>query len=234
MKDLDIDVAWEGPPQCRDCGVRHLVLFADLRHEDFRLIHKPIDELTYPEHETIYHAGDDGKYVYTIRKGLVKLVQYLPNGDQRIVRLLRPGDLAGMEALLGQSYQHSSIVVEPVLVCRIPISVIEQLSKETPRLHLQLLARWQRALNAADAWLTHLATGPARARIARLLIWLEESCATDIYYLPSREDIGAMLGITTETASRLIAEFKREGLLRTFENHRATADISALQLIANE
>jgi len=29
----------------------------------------------------------------------------------------------------------------------------------------------------------------------------------------NREDIGAMLGITTETASRVIAEFKRNGTL---------------------
>ncbi|WP_296987481.1 helix-turn-helix domain-containing protein, partial [Thalassospira sp. UBA1131] len=31
--------------------------------------------------------------------------------------------------------------------------------------------------------------------------------------VPGREDIGAMLGITTETASRIIADFRRHDLL---------------------
>ena len=35
--------------------------------------------------------GDAGQHVLTIRGGLVKLVQYLPDGTQRIVRLLRHG-----------------------------------------------------------------------------------------------------------------------------------------------
>ena len=35
--------------------------------------------------------------------------------------------------------------------------------------------------------------------------------------LPSREDVGAMLGITTETASRAVAAFRREGLLENLD-----------------
>ena len=34
-----------------------------------------------------------------------------------------------------------------------------------------------------------------------------------IVVLPARSDIGAMLNVTLETASRLISDFKRDGLL---------------------
>ena len=74
------------------------------------------------------------------------------------------------------------------------------------------MSRWQRALSEADAWLTELSTGSARQRVARLLLRLvrdRESSECDLF---SREDMGAMLGITTETTSRTIAEFKRQGL----------------------
>jgi hypothetical protein len=54
----DIEIAWNGPPQCRYCSIRDLVLFADLRHDDFQLIHKPVDELSFGVGETLYRLAD--------------------------------------------------------------------------------------------------------------------------------------------------------------------------------
>jgi CRP/FNR family transcriptional regulator len=227
----DIEIAWAGPPQCRQCSIRDLVLFADLAHDDFQLIHRPIDELRFGVGEMLYRPADQPTHVYTVREGLVKLVQYLPNGGQRIVRLLRQGDVAGLEVLLGHSYQHEAAVLEPVLACRIPVSVIERLSHATPRLHKQLLARWQRAVSDADAWITDLSTGPAQYRVARLLLRLAGSQPGGHCYLPTREDIGAMVGITPETASRVVAELKRNGLISELDAKHAMLDRDGLDRI---
>ncbi len=232
MLNAQIQAAWAGPPQCEHCGIRDLVLFSDLRQEDFVLIHKPIEEKRFAIAETLYHEGDAPQHVFTIREGLVKLVQYLPDGKQRIVRILKQGDLAGLELLLGQPYQHTAIALEPVLTCRIPLSVVQRLSDDTPRLHRQLMSRWQRALTEADSWLTELSTGTAPQRVARLLLRLHEFSRGKPVYIPSREDMGAMLGITTETASRVTAELKREGLLSQIDPHHAQLDIPAVRAIA--
>ena len=232
MKEKAIQAAWEGPSQCQHCGIRQLVLFADLQHDDLRLVHEPIDELKLQMGDTLFRTGETGTSVYTVRSGLLKLVQYLPNGDQRIVRLLRQGDLAGMETLAGEPYQHHAIVLQSLSVCRMPVAVVERLGNATPRLHRRLMERWQQALGRADAWLSELSTGPARARVARLLIRLSHCCESDTFYLPGREDMGAMLGVTTETVSRITAELRREGLLRVFDNNRAAADVAALAVLA--
>jgi hypothetical protein len=47
-----------------------------------------------------------------------------------------------------------------------------------------------------------------------------------------REDMGALLGITTETASRVIAEFKRGGFLREEARSVWRCDAAALTQIA--
>jgi CRP-like cAMP-binding protein len=232
MKETAIDIAWQGPPQCRECGIRDLVLFADLQLSDFRLIHQPIKELVVPPGEILYHAGVDADSVYTVREGLLKLVQYRPDGNQRILRLLEQGDVAGMEALVGQRYQHEAVVLEQVSVCRIPVAVVERLSRDTPRLHHQLLSRWQRALRDADTWLTSLSTGPAPVRVARLLIHLAEARPDHSCFLPSRDDIGAMLGIASETASRVTAELKRKGWMREFDARHVQVDLDALREMA--
>ena len=60
-------------------------------------VHRPIDQLQYPAGATIYQAGDEGTSLFTVRTGLVKLSHYLPDGSQRIVRLLRKTDVLGLE-----------------------------------------------------------------------------------------------------------------------------------------
>ena len=96
------------------------------------------------------------------------------------------------------------------------------------------MQRWQRALSEADAWLTELSTGSARQRIARLLLRLVHDTHSSECELFSREDIGAMLGITTETSSRAIAAFKRKSLLMETEPNRFLVDVPNLKRIAED
>ncbi|HEU0283051.1 MAG TPA: Crp/Fnr family transcriptional regulator [Gallionella sp.] len=223
----------KGESNCVNCAIRKTVLFAGLEISDCESIHRPIDDLVLPPQSVLYRAGDPAQAVFTIRSGLLKLVQYLPDGRQRIVRLLRGTDVTGLEALLGQPYQHDAVVLQQADVCRIPLEVIQRLDSENPKLRKELMVRWQRALDEADAWLTQLSTGSARARMARLLLRLVSGRDDTCCELFGREDMGAMLGITTETASRIIAEFKRSGALRETPNSCALkCDVSALNLIA--
>lgn len=228
MKSYHIENAWRGAERCKHCAIRHLVLFADLQQEDFDRIHHPIDDFEYPPGTVIYRQGEDNSFVYTIRSGLVKLVQHLPDGNRRIVRILSQGDLAGLESLSGQPSDHDAVTMDHASVCRIPRSIIEALRRDTPRLHNTLLERWQRALSGANNWITRLSTGNATQRVARLLLLLDEKSDDESFFLPTREDMGAMLGVTTESASKATADFRRKGWLKPLPHNRAWIDTEAL------
>lgn len=238
MKKSRIEAAWKGQAECTGCTIREMALFADLQAQDFDLIHLPIDELELDAGSILYRAGDDGNAMFTVRSGLVKLVQYLPDGSQRIVRLLRRGDTAGLEVMLEQSYEHTAVVLRPALVCRLPRDVVKRLSVETPRLHNQLMKRWHAQVRQADEWLTALSTGSARSRVARLFLHLAEvepACqGCPEVELFSREDLGAMLGVTTETASRVVADFKRSGLVTELRTNHFRVDPAALRRTAGD
>ncbi|OOZ16802.1 hypothetical protein BOW28_08900 [Solemya velum gill symbiont] len=236
MKQDKIETAWSGAEKCETCGIRHLALFADLEHEDFVHIHNPIHEVVFKHGEALYHLESAAEHVYTVRSGLVKLVQYLPDGTPRIVRILRPGDLAGIEITTGGNYQHDAIALTPVETCQIPMTVINTLSEETPRLHRQLLERWKNALITADSWLTQLSTGTARNRVINLLLWLDASTtqADGSFTLPVREDIGAMVALTTETVSRIVAELRRSDIVSMLPGQRARIDRDELALLIEE
>lgn len=233
MKEHLIKEAWKGIAACETCSIRHLALFADLEEEDFQFIHQPIMELSMKAGETVYNQSDDGTALYTVRSGVIKLSQFLPDGSQRIVRLLRTGDVAGLEVVMTPHYEHFATVIRDAELCKIPRDVVQRLNEKTPRLHRQLLSRWHEAVQRADEWLTSLSTGNSRSRVARLIVGLSDE-ETNVCTLFSREDIGAMIGITTETTSRIIAEFKRDGTLQTLGQNNFRADLDRLENIANQ
>lgn len=230
MKDLEIAAAWHGLAACDKCGIRHLVLFADLTGNDFNVIHLPIEDLWLSPGTALFQAGQPASAVYTIREGLFKLEQYLPDGTQRIVSLLRQGDVAGLEAIATDQHDHAAIALQPSKVCRIPKEIIQRLS---PQLHRQLMNKWHEAMQRSHECTLELGTGSARQRIARLFLHLAPQEA-ERCQLFGREDVGALLGVTTQTASRIVAEFKRAGLITEVAPNQFRRDLDALEGVAVE
>ena len=228
MKAIQIEKAWTNVERCHNCAIRHLVLFSDLQHKDFDHIHKPIDELQYKLGSVIYKQNEELEFVYTIRSGLVKLVQKLPDGSDRIVRILGQGCLLGIESLNHKLTKHMAISMDHVDLCRIPHSVITSLQHNSPRLHQSLIARWQENLSMADLWITQLSTGKIKYRVARLLLLLDKKSVDDSFFMPTREDMGLMLGTTTESVSKVTAEFNRNQCLIISKKKRATLDVKEL------
>jgi CRP-like cAMP-binding protein len=152
------------------------------------------------------------------------------HGDRRIVRIAGRGDLIGQEALLQRPYADDAIACTEVQLCRIPRTLVDQLAQGRDALPRELMLRWQRALDAAEAWVSDLSTGPARRRLLHLLRRLSEHAGADgAIWLPRREDIGAMLDMTEETASRLVSALRREGVLMLAPGHSAVLDRAALR-----
>lgn len=232
MKRVTASQAWTGVADCKNCGIRQSVLFAGVEEQDFEAIHRPIDQLVYPAGSPIYAQDEVATSVFTIRSGLVKLTQFLPDGSQRIVRLLASTDVVGLEALVAPRYEHAATAIQDTEVCRIPVEVVRELSAKRPQMYTELMGRWHRALLDADRWITEFGTGTSRARVARLLLWLCEHDGGTECKLFGREDLGALLGLTTETVSRVMADFKRRGLIEEPKANHLLCRTKALREIA--
>ena len=217
MIPIKTDSAWRGTADCRNCGIRDMVLFADLNEDDFSLIHAPIDDLEFSAGDSLQRMGDSALSLMTLRAGVVKLVRNTADGRQRIVRVLRPGDVIGLEALFSSTYESDAVALTGVKACRLPTEVIQRLNRETPRLHQRLMGKWHQSLKEADDWLAELNFGNARQRVGSLVIKMRSSTDADTVTLFSREDMGAMLDLKLETVSRTLNAFVREGLLEQLD-----------------
>ena len=215
MIPIRIDSAWKGTSDCRSCGIRDMVLFADLNEQDFSDMHTPIDDMGFQVDAVLYREGQTAQGLFTLRKGTVKLVRATVDGRERIVRVLRPGDVIGLEALVTGRYDSEAVAMVDVSVCRIPLSVIHQLSANSPRLHLRLMQKWQQALKDADDWLAELNFGSARQRVASLALKMRDPEQSQFTAFFARDDMGAMLDLKLETVSREISGLIRDGALKS-------------------
>jgi len=214
---------------CLDCGVRRSALFGALDDAALARIHYRIADLAFEPGQRLYTAHEPGTSAFTVRSGVVRLERASERGGRRIVRLAGPGDLIGMEAMLDQTYAADAVACTAVKVCRLPRVLVDDLASSQPRLQRDLMKRWQAALDEADEWLTELSLGSARWRMLRLLLKLSEYDQGDgLVWLPSRQEMSAMLGMTVETASRLVSALKREGVLDTPDARHARLQMPAL------
>jgi len=217
MIPIKTESAWKGTSDCRNCGIRDMVLFADLNEQDFGLIHAPIDDLELRAGSALFTEASPTLGVFTLRTGLIKLVRVTPDGRQRIVRVLRPGDVAGLEALATAHYDSDAVALTDISVCRIPLAVIQTLAAQSPRLHKRLMEKWHRALKEADDWLADLNFGTARQRVSHFVLKMRSPADAGIATLFAREDMGAMLDLKLETVSREVSALVREGLIEPLD-----------------
>ena len=217
MIPIKTESAWRGTSDCRQCGIRAMVLFADLNEHDFGQIHAPIDDMEYAQGDALYAEATPAQGIFTLRSGMVKLVRSTVDGRKRIVRVLRAGDVIGLEALAGARYDSDAVALTPVTVCRIPLNVIQKLASGSPRLHTQLMHKWQRALKDADDWLADMNFGTARQRVTNLVLKMRSPINPDVSVLFSREDMGAMLDLKLETVSREISSLVRDGVIKQLD-----------------
>jgi CRP-like cAMP-binding protein len=214
MIPIKNDSSWLGTSDCRHCSIRDMVLFADLNEQDFGEIHTPIDDMVFAAGATLFNEGENAVGVFTLRKGMVKLVRTTADGRERIVRVLRQGDVLGLEALATARYDTEAMALLPTQVCRIPLSVLHHLSAHSPRLHKRLMQKWQQALKGADDWLAELNFGSARQRVAALALKMRDPEQPGMTTFFARDDMGAMLDIKLETVSREISALVRDGALK--------------------
>ncbi len=203
-----------GHSRCNDCVGRSQCLFAELSEADLEVVNGSVEHFSLPAKAALFREGEAGRYVYGIRSGVMKLVQRAPNGSVRIVGLLHQGDTAALGALTpGMTHRHGVEAIQASEVCRIPVAALRGLRQNHPALAEQIFRRQQRGLEAANEVITLLSTGSAQGRVARCLLRVLSDKGSSACPAMGREDMAALISVTVETVSRIIADFKRQGLL---------------------
>ena len=180
----------------------------------FSLVAKPV---SFSSHKSIYFEGSAAQSVFYINFGMVKLITYMPNGRARIVRILGVGGILGLEGLLQEGlYKHTAVPVGGVQLYRIAVPRFRTLMQHDSLLTAKIIEHWHNHLLYADTWITQFSAGAIKSRVARLVNFLGAiEYGNDSAYvrLLTCEEMAEVLGVTPESVSRVLAQFKRDQLL---------------------
>lgn len=229
------NATWVGRSHCERCSIRRLMLFSGLPESAFESDLAPIDHFLFPDAAELFSQGQNDAAIFTIRKGLVKLLSVNERGEQRIVRLVGAGSAVGLELLDPEAVcQHTAIALGEADVCRVPVKTVLRLESRFPDLCTQIRQRLQDQLDQADRWIVQMSTGTIGRRLANLLLFIQQQGADEgaAFPLLSGMDMAAIVGATQETVSRVVAGLKRDGALVKQPDGCYRGDLQQLRALA--
>jgi CRP-like cAMP-binding protein len=196
--------------------------FRDLKQEDLDKIVKRFSATHYREGDEIYHQGEPARYLRVVVEGAVKLLRYTEEGKDVVLEILNPGSYFGSLKLLGSDvYTESAIVQSGCCILSIGLQDFREILQEYPSVGIAILEMSAEKLRSSQEQIKQLTTESVETRIANILLTLSDKFGElkegqTLIQLPfSRKDLADMAGTTTESASRVMSIFQKEGIIET-------------------
>ncbi len=201
--------------------MRELSIFAEMPLQRLESLGFHPTVIGYPDGAVLYREGEVASAAFTLRTGLVKITKSLPNGRSQIIRVLHPGDLLGLDCFAGGDYHHNAIALIESEVCRLPIKELDALRQSDPTIDRAIMLRWSKVLRTTENLTVELGTKKAAERLASFLLdWCKTPDGEGWNDLPlSRLELGELLGLTIETVSRFLSDWRKNALIAE-QNHR--------------
>lgn len=189
-----------------------------LSKEDFEKYISAKQILKFNKGGIIFEDGEVPNGVYFLNRGTAKLSKQGVYGKDQILRFIKEGDLIGYRSLLcGEDFQAKAEAMTEVEATFIPSDLFLYLLEVAPKFSFVMLQKIAFELGESSNTVTFLAQKTVRERLAEILLLLEQKLGTDpegfIKISLTREEIANIIGTATESAIRLISEFKQDKLI---------------------
>lgn len=193
-------------------------LRSSLSAEDFESYKNALKNLEFAKGDIVFEDGESPKGVYYIEKGTAKLSKSGVYGKDQILRFCKDKDLIGYRSLLcGENFQAKAEAMTSMKVQFLPADIFLHLLEVDPKLSYAMLQKIAYELGESANTVTFLAQKTVRERLAEILILLEQKLGIDpegfIKISLTREEIANLIGTATESAIRLISEFKQDDMI---------------------
>ncbi len=222
--------------KCDQCIVKQFNSLRALGKDDLIRISGCKTSKFIKKGETLFREGENINGIYCVKDGVCKMSKLSANGKDQIVKLVVRGDLIGQRSLVTDEKSNlTAIAVNEMEVCFIPKNeVLHDLSKNAS-FSLDMLQDMAKELRIADNVIVDMAQKSVKRRLADVLIYLHETFEKDdngfVSVVLSREDYASLVGTATESAIRILSQFKKEGFISTTGKHVKIIDFEALRRI---
>ncbi|NVO32579.1 Crp/Fnr family transcriptional regulator [Hymenobacter lapidiphilus] len=227
-------------PQCHSCPSYHLSLLHCCGKDEQEEIglHKTAQQ--YVAGQVIFREGSRALGLYCVHDGIIKISKTGGDGKEQIVRLAKGGDMLGYRGLVtGTLHSASAVALDTCTVCLVRKEDFFQEMSNNSVFSNGLIQLLSKTLGETEERMLHLAYKPVRERLAEALLLLLRTYRSkdqpdSLSFSITREDLGALMGTTKETSTRMLSEFKAEGMLSTHGSAITILDTMRLVNIATQ
>ena len=203
-----------------NCRIKDNTLFSDLTDEQLEVFKEAVKTSLHKKRDVIFVEGDPCPGFYVVKSGRVKLLKTSRDGKEQIIKILQPGELLGMETFYdGKRYGNTAMAMDDCEICFIEKRTFFDIIGRHPTIAKKIIIALSKELDNAYSKIGTMGLLNAKEKMAHLLYTLaKDYCANEngrikLNLSLSRLEIAELLGITQETAIRLLKSFKDEGII---------------------
>ena len=223
--------------RCENCIVRQFNSLRAMSKEELKKVSDSKVTRSIKKGEPLFDEGEKLNGVYCVRDGVSKLSKLSPNGKDQIVKLASKGQVIGQRSVIAEeSANLSAVAVSDMELCFIPKESITSTLSNNPNFTLEVLRHMAHDLKEADDVIVNMSQKTVKQRIAEAFLYLKNNFGLDeegyFALTLSREDIANVVGTATESAIRIISEFKKDGLIKASGKKLGVVDERKLKELA--
>ncbi|CAM1369578.1 Crp/Fnr family transcriptional regulator [Tenacibaculum litoreum] len=220
--------------KCEQCIIREFNSLKALTKEELIRITGCKTSKKIKKGEVLFDEGEYINGVFCVKDGVCKVSKMSDNGRDQIIHLIKKGDILGERSLINNEASNlKAIAVNDMEVCFIPKEEILRDLENNSNFSMDVLKKMANSLKKADDVIVDMAQKTVKQRLAATLLLLDakfdknENGSININL--SREDIANIIGTATESAIRLLSEFKKKKLIDLKGKEIFITDIKALK-----
>lgn len=202
---------------------------------EFVIFHSQV--IKYKSGEFIFKVGEETKGLFVIQSGKVKITTNTGQAEERIIRLVKGGDVLGHRGFGGDwKYTISAITLEDSELLLIPLNIFNQTVKANAALGFYMMMFFAEELRESEQLARQL---PVRNIVASVLynnyevFGFENENSNKLSYTLSRKEMANQAAIRYETTIRILMDFVKEKIIETDGKSIKIIDLDRLKRIKN-
>lgn len=218
--------------KCGFCSTREQCFFNGLSEEESEFLIQNKREITFKAGETIYKQGTESKYLIFLLSGMAKVMVEGDNGKNFILQLVKPFEFIDFPAIFEDDMLYrTSIAVVDSKACLIDIAAFKHIVLSNKNNIPKLVKHFNQLQHRFSGRVINVIYKNMEARIAEAILYL----VNEVYYSRvfqltiSRMELAELAGLSKESTSRILSQFKEQEVLNIKGKHIEVLDKKYLE-----
>jgi CRP-like cAMP-binding protein len=208
-------------------------LFQNLKQSDILRIEKSMHRRVLRKKTVLHFPQMLQKYVYLLKKGIIKIATTLENGKEFIKYLLKPGNLFGEIPMIGslEGKEDFAMAVEDATICFIDSRLMEKWMLENRDLMINVFKQIGSRVQKVQNRLLSMIFKDVKTRIIEFLtdfaieFGKKEGNKYVVKNFLTQEDIAKLTATSRQTVSNILKELSQENLIE-YKREKITVHVA--------